>query len=92
MTAGSPWLRRFGTRSSSSRSLSCVRTWAKAGRDPDTLDITVLQPPGPADDLRRALDRADQLDVRRVLLTIDEERMADAEALLDQAGAVIPGR
>ena len=68
------------------------RTWAEAGRDPDTLDITVLQPPGPADDLRRALDRADQLGVRRVLLTIDEARMADAEALLDQAGAVIPGR
>lgn len=68
------------------------RTWTKAGRDPDTLDVTVLQPPGPADDLRRALDRADQLGGRRVLLTIDEERMADAETLLDQAGAVIPGR
>ena len=49
------------------------RAWAEAGRDPDTLDVTVLQPPGPADDLRRALDRADQLGVRRVLLTIDEE-------------------
>jgi alkanesulfonate monooxygenase SsuD/methylene tetrahydromethanopterin reductase-like flavin-dependent oxidoreductase (luciferase family) len=65
------------------------RTWAKAGRDPDTLDVTVLHPPGPADDLRRALDRADELGVRRVLIQIVEEQMGNAEAVLDDAAVVI---
>jgi hypothetical protein len=52
----------------------------------------VLQPPGPADDLRRALDRADRLGVRRVLLHMDEETMGGAEAVLDIASTMISGR
>ena len=68
------------------------RTWAKAGRDPDALDVTVLQPPCPEPDLRRALDRADELSVRRVLIQIDEETMADVEGVLDRAAVVISGR
>jgi probable F420-dependent oxidoreductase len=68
------------------------RIWAEAGRDPDGPDITILQQPGSADDLRRDLDRADEIGVRRVLIQIDEETMADAEAVLDRAAVVIPGR
>jgi probable F420-dependent oxidoreductase len=68
------------------------RTWSEAGRDPDALDITVVQQPGPPDTIRRALERADEVGVRRVLVSIDEETMARAEAVLDDAAVVIPER
>lgn len=66
--------------------------WEGAGRDPDLLDVTVLHPPGDRDAVRRALDRADALGVRRVLIQLVEEQMADAESHLDKGAAAFAGR
>jgi probable F420-dependent oxidoreductase len=68
------------------------QVWEKAGRDPEGLDITILQPPIPAEDLLRTLERADQLGVRRVLIQIIEEQMHLAPSILDEAGIAIGQR
>jgi probable F420-dependent oxidoreductase len=66
--------------------------WDKAGRDPSLVDLTLLHPPDSVDGLRRALDRADALGVRRILIQINEESLADAEAILDRTAAAIATR
>jgi alkanesulfonate monooxygenase SsuD/methylene tetrahydromethanopterin reductase-like flavin-dependent oxidoreductase (luciferase family) len=68
------------------------RVWEKAGRNPEDLDISVLHPPAPASGLLQALERADELGVRRVLLQITEEQMPMAPAIVDEAAAAIDQR
>jgi probable F420-dependent oxidoreductase len=63
----------------------CRRVWADAGRDPASLDITMLQPPVGADEIRKVLDRADELGVRRVLVQVWAEDMPRFEELMDAA-------
>jgi hypothetical protein len=57
--------------------------WADAGRDPDALDITMMQPPVDRDEIRKVLDRADELGIRRILVQIWTEDMPNIEAILD---------
>lgn len=68
------------------------RQWEKAGRDASGPDITAFHPPGSADDARKALERANQLGIKRVLVRIVEERMEDFEAIVDEIAPAIPGR
>jgi probable F420-dependent oxidoreductase len=58
--------------------------WKKAGRDPATLDVTVLRDHRSSNDFARDLERATELGIRRVLVLLWEESMADAEAILDE--------
>jgi probable F420-dependent oxidoreductase len=66
--------------------------WDKAGRDPDQLDVTVLHPPDSTDGVRRALERADSIGVRRMLIQINEEAMPEAVSVLDAAASALEGR
>ncbi|MFN8625695.1 MAG: TIGR03619 family F420-dependent LLM class oxidoreductase [Candidatus Binatia bacterium] len=68
------------------------RLWREAGRAASGPDITVFHPPGSADDVRRGLERASQLGIKRVLVRIIEERMKDFEAIVDAVAPAIPGR
>jgi probable F420-dependent oxidoreductase len=67
-------------------------TWEASGRDPAELDLTVLQAPSSADNLQRALERAERLAVRRVLIQVTEEQAGDLEAILDVAAPAAAGR
>ena len=58
-------------------------TWTAAGRGGD-VDVSVLISPTSADDLSRAMDRADSLGLRRLLVTFHEDDMGSYEATLDR--------
>jgi len=68
------------------------RLWREAGRGASGPDITVSHMPGSADDVRKGLERANQLGIKRVLVRIVEERMEDFEAIVDEIAQAIPGR
>jgi probable F420-dependent oxidoreductase len=67
------------------------RMWTETGRDPDALDVTIIQAAGDRDRMRAVVDRAHQLDVvRRILVQVRTEDMPRFEQLID-AAAVPPG-
>ncbi|MGO9446230.1 MAG: TIGR03619 family F420-dependent LLM class oxidoreductase [Thiobacillaceae bacterium] len=66
--------------------------WKEAGRDASGPDITVFYSPASADDIRKAMERANQLGIKRVLVRITEERMIDFVAIVDEIASAIPGR
>jgi probable F420-dependent oxidoreductase len=68
------------------------RLWREAGRDASGPDITVFHPPGSADELRKGIERANQLGIKRVLVRIVEESMENFEAIVDEIAPAIPGR
>jgi probable F420-dependent oxidoreductase len=63
--------------------------WKRAGRDPATLRLTAIQWPAPADQLRRAVGRADDLGFERVVLYMADDPELEALAILDAASAAL---
>ena len=61
--------------------------WQGAGHDPDRFDVTIMQLPETTDRLRRALENARALGVRRVLFVVVE---ADTSGTLRQLDELAP--
>jgi probable F420-dependent oxidoreductase len=61
--------------------------WHDAGHDPDRFDVTIMQLPDTTDRLRRALENARTLGVRRVLFVVVE---ADTPGTLRQLDELAP--
>ena len=85
---GSPLLTpRFGQELSELR-----REWEAAGRDPGALHLTVIQLPTRADRFARALDRAEELSIERVVLHLMDEPAERVLSLLDETARALEGR
>jgi hypothetical protein len=64
--------------------------WVQADRDPAKFDLTVIQLPAPMDQWSRALDRARQVGMRRVLFMVADGRDGTLRQL-DKLAALLDG-
>jgi probable F420-dependent oxidoreductase len=72
--------------------LARLRTrWADAGRDPTTLNVTVMQAPKPAPELREVLSVYRELGVSRVLIDIPTAGPDVLLPILDEAASAFTG-
>jgi hypothetical protein len=61
--------------------------WSRAGRESETLHLTVIQRPARESTLRAAFARAERLGVERVVLLMHDQEERDALSLLDHGAA-----
>ena len=72
------------------RQLDELRTiWTDAGRDPATLDVSVVHPAEPVDTVAPALERAAQVGVRRVIVQVNDLPADDTRRVLDAVSSAI---
>lgn len=60
------------------------RRWEVAGRDPTALELCAFFPPGPADEVVRAADRARELGVQRIQVFLEDRTADEALPILDE--------